>query len=319
MGLGVSLGVGLVVSLAARWLGGRLDRARFGLREVRRLAAPLGLVGAGVSAAVWVAAAGEPVAILSKAIEVSLIVAVFWLAARGLDVMWATGHASARLRAQPAADTALLAGRTLGRVVLFLIAATVVAVRLGATAQLYLVLAGLGTALAFAARDPIRNAVAFVSMMLDPPFHIGDRVRLVAYRGGEEARGEVCQISLTATTIRTDRRTQVVVANVKIPELRVENLSAADRRRFELALPVSDQLSTEAIRAACDAVEDELRRSEHMARGRTPRVWLSGAGDELRIKATMWIRRNTDRRVAQRDLLLAIRARLDQHLRTEAS
>ena len=52
-----------------------------------------------------------------------------------------------------------------------------------------LVLGGLGAALAFAARDPIRNVFAFAYMVLDPPFQLGDRVRMEEFRGGIAAEG----------------------------------------------------------------------------------------------------------------------------------
>lgn len=310
--LGGALALVLAIWLAARWIAHRLHGGTtLGLRGVDRLPAPLALLAA--IAAAWIALshleATTPT--LGTIFDVLAIGGGFWLAARIVDVVWATGKKSARLRSVPAAGSALLAGRYLGRVALVLAAATSIAVRLGATSQLYIVLTALGAALAFAARDPIRNAVAFVAMVLDPPFHLGDRVRIVDFRGGEEAVGEVVRLTLSAVTIRSNDHTMVVLSNLSVGSLRVENLSAADRRRLELAVPIARDLSAEAVRGSCEAIERELRGSPHLARGRDPRVWLSGYDDGLRLEASVWLRRAADRREAERDLFLAIRAELD--------
>src|SRR5690606_19456949 len=198
-----------------------------------------------------------------------------------------------------------------GRLALVLIATAAIAVRLGATSQLYLIVTGLGAALAFAARDPIRDAVAFVALVLDPPFHLGDRVRIVDFRGGEEVAGELVRLTLTAATVRTDSHTRVIISNRALGQLRVENLSAANRRRMELAVPIASDLSAETVRNACEAIERKLRGSPHVAEGRDPRVWLSGYADGLQLMASVWLRRAADRRAAKRDLLLTIRATLE--------
>ena len=50
--------------------------------------------------------------------------------------------------------------------------------------------------------------------------------------------GDVTDISLSSTTVRTHDHTIVLISNVMVVQLRVENLSAADRRRLELEVPI---------------------------------------------------------------------------------
>jgi small-conductance mechanosensitive channel len=168
----------------------------------------------------------------------------------------------------------------------------------------------VGAALAFAARDPIRNAIAFASMVLDPPYHVGDRIRVMDFRGGESAVGEVLRVSLSSTVIESDRRTRIIISNTTVGQLRVENLSAADRHRLELVITIPPALSTEALREACELIERDLAQSPHVSATRPQRVWLSGAGETLLLKASAWLRRGANRRQAQRDLILSMRARL---------
>lgn len=305
--------------LGARWLGRRLRGvSRFGLRGLERLAAPLAFfVGLGFAALGYLHPGDEP-PLFEVSFELLAIIAGFWFVSRLLDVIWLTGRRSARLRADSIAASVLLAAHHVGKLLLVLVGVIILAVRLGASEQLYLVFGGIGAALVFAAREPIQNTFSFVAILLDPPFHMGDRVRLVDFRGGEECVGEVVSIALISTTIRTGQRTLISLSNTKVMQLRVENLSAADRRRIELVVPVTPALSAEALRAVCDEIENDLAASTYVTRRRQPRVWLSGIGDGLRIKASAWLRRAVDRRDAQRELLLQMRARIEQHTRVAA-
>jgi len=48
-------------------------------------------------------------------------------------------------------------------------------------------------------------------------------------------------------------------SGARLLELRVENHSASDRHRLELTVPVAPTLPAEALRAACDEIEHDLR------------------------------------------------------------
>jgi MscS family membrane protein len=319
----VALGSVVLVTLftwgISRWIAHRMNgKTRFGLRELHRLTAPVTMLVALAASLLTLSSSKRDPRVVGEILELLTIIAACWFVARVIDVVWTTATHSARLRGQPVAIAALLVGRHLGKLAVGLVAVTIVIVRLGGGDQLYLVLAAFATALAFAARDPIRNAVAFMAMMLDPPFRVGDQVRFSDYRTLQDTVGEVTDISLSATTVRTKADTLVVIANVMVGQLRVENLSAADRRRLELEVPLAG-LSTEAIRTACENIERDLQASPHLTPSRDPRVWITGVSEGLRLKASMWLRAATDRRTAQRDLLLAIHARLHESARTEAS
>lgn len=296
----------LIAHVLARWLTGK---TRFGLHGLELLAAPLtALVSVSVALMIVNRTPNEPAAI-GGSLELLIGIVTFWLGARAIDVFWATARHSARLRTRPRIGSALLAGRHLGKLVLLIAAVTVLAVQLGASQQLYVILAAFAAALAFAARDPIRNAVAFVAMALDPPFHIGDRVRISDYRSGESSIGTITDISLSSITLLTREQTNVVIANVMVGQLRVENLSIADRRRLELQVPVGG-IDTETLRDACIAIERDLREAPGVSTERDPHVWLAGAGDGIHLKVSLWLRRAADRRDVQRDVLLKVRDRL---------
>ncbi len=313
--VGSLIAVALLTWLVTRWIARRLHgKTPLRLHGLDRLAAPTSMLVAVAFAHLGAASSEEVHPLVDVTLQLLAVGGGFWFAARCVDVMWRTGRHSARLRHMPGAGTMLLAGRRLGKLALAVTFAAVIAVRLGAAEQVYLVLGALTAALAFAARDPLRSAVSFAAMVVDPPFHIGDRVRLVAFRGGEEVLGEVIEISLFSTTVRTRQHTLVVVSNLSVGQLRVENLSAADRRRLELVVTIPEELSADALRALCDELERELAESPHVAAARAPRVWIAGLGEGLRLKASVWLHRAADRRDAQRDLLLAVHARIQARI-----
>lgn len=300
--------------LVARWAAWQMkERTRLGLRGLERLAGPLSLLtlAGGGQLVIWQV---EEPPVVKSVLDLLLIVAGLWLAVRLLDAVFETGKRSARLRADPVAGAALLTAHHVAKAVVVLSVIAVIAVRLGAAEQLYLALGALGAALVFAARDPIRNAVAFVAMIIDPPFHVGDRVHIGDFRGGSDVEGTVMDINLGSITVRTRSRSLVVVTHATLLTLRVENLSAANRRRLEFILPVPPDMPPEDVREACDAIEKELRDSPQVVEERRPHVWVTGLGDGLHLKASLWLKRGTDRRQAQRDLLLAANARLMEKL-----
>ncbi len=316
LALATLLLVALVTFVAAKLLARLLKgTTRLGLRGLERLAAPVTLVATLLAAWLILLRTPRDPPIVGVVIELLGIAAVFWLAARVLDVVWTTGTSSARLRRLRGVGSALLATRQLGKAAFVFGAVAVIAVRMGASAQLYVALGAIGAALTFAARAPIANAVAFAGMLVDPPFHIGDRVRIGDYRGGDAAQGEVVALSLSAVTIRSKRRTLIAIPNALVGQLRVENLSHANRRRLEFELPIDEGIPAETVRAACATIEDDLRASEFVSEYREPRVWIGGHHDGLHLKASAWLRRGRDRREAQRELLLLIRSRFDQLVR----
>lgn len=295
-----------VTRLIARWLSGK---TRFGLRGLGRLAAPVTALVSVLGALLIVRATEHDPVVIGEVLKLLAAFIAFWVAARMLDVVWATTRASARLRTGQRVGTLLLAGRHIGKLVLAVAALGTAAVKLGAGQQLYVILAAGAAGVAFAARDPLRNAVAFLSMTIDPPFHAGDLVRVSDYRSGEAVVGTVTDISLTSVTLLTREETSVIIANVMLSQLRLENLSVADRRRLELEVPVP-ALPADALREACDAIEQDLRAQPGVSDERAPRVWLAGASDGLRLKVSLWLRHAANRRDVQRDVLLEISDRL---------
>lgn len=299
-----------------RWLGKRLrGSTRMGLRHLERLAAPFSLLALGLGTSFILFPLTDEPPIFQWAVELLLVVSGFWLMGRALDVALATAQRSARIRDDLVSDAALVLTHHILKAAVYLGLLVSIAVHLGVTEQLYLVLGALGAALVFAARDPIRNAFAFALLVIDPPFQMGDWVVIGDFRGGSDVRGKVMDINLASTTIRTRQRTLVSLPHANLLQLRVENLSASSRRRLVLSLPIPSRMTAESVRNLCELIERAAIDNGHVSGRRRPRVWLSGLGEGLQLRISVWLKSRRNRREAQRDLLLLAKNQLEAHLR----
>lgn len=112
----------------------------------------------------------------------------------------------------------------LNRVLTFLIAALAIIVVLdhfGQNANSLLTLLGAGSlALGLAAQDTISNMISGFVIMIDRPFHIGDRIKIPT---GEE--GDVFEIGMRSTTLLDYDHNLIVVPNNDLIRTRIINFS----------------------------------------------------------------------------------------------
>ena len=146
---------------------------------------------------------------------------------------------------------------TLGRRFLK-IAAFVVVVLVGLASfgvNLTATLAGLGIgglAIAFAAQKSLANLFGGVAVLADNVIRIGDSCRI----GGQ--LGEVEDVTLWATRLRTNERTVVSIPNGVVMESQIENLSRRDKFWFHPIVGLSYETTADQLRAVRDGVRDML-------------------------------------------------------------
>ena len=112
-------------------------------------------------------------------------------------------------------------------------------------------IAGLGIsgiALALAAKDTISNFFGAVTVLLDRPFKVGDWIVV----GSSE--GEVIEISLRTTLIRTSIDTVISMPNANLVNKPVENYGKRRWRRWQTQLHLDINSDPKSIENFCDAV-----------------------------------------------------------------
>ena len=123
------------------------------------------------------------------------------------------------------------------------------------------VVAGLGVggiAVALAAQKTLENVIGGVSLVLDRVIRVGDTLKV------GDVRGTVEDMGLRSTRIRTLDRTVISVPNGQIANMTLENLSARDKFRFYLILPLRYGTTSPQMHNVLDRIRGLLEESQNV-------------------------------------------------------
>jgi len=113
-----------------------------------------------------------------------------------------------------------------------------------------------GLALALAAKDSIANVFGAVTVLLDRPFRVGDWVLISG------AEGEVVNISLRTTLIRTSGDTIVTIPNANLTSKPIENFGKRRWRRYQPVISLDLDSDPDAVHTFTEGVEELIRNDE---------------------------------------------------------
>jgi MscS family membrane protein len=122
-------------------------------------------------------------------------------------------------------------------------------------------LAGLGVggiAVALAAQKTLENIIGGVSLIFDQAVRVGDILKL------GDASGEVEDIGLRSTRIRTPDRTVVIVPNGQIANMTLENLSLRDKFWFHPILALRYETTSPQMLTVLEGIRSLLEESRHL-------------------------------------------------------
>jgi len=115
------------------------------------------------------------------------------------------------------------------------------------------VLAGLGIgglAFALAAQETVANFFGSITIFIDKPFRVGDRVQLEGYDG------VVTEIGLRTTRIRTRYEGRIVaIPNMKVARADVVNVDTEKGRQIFAVYRLTPDMSEEQVRLAMDILK----------------------------------------------------------------
>ncbi len=167
-------------------------------------------------------------------------------------------------------------------------------------------LAGLGIsglALALAAKDTISNFFGAATVLLDRPFKVGD---WVVVAGSE---GEVVEINLRTTILRTSADTILTVPNANLVSTPVENFGKRRWRRWQTLLHLDLGSDPEAVDTFCDRVLETIQQNTKTLR--EDASWCSVEGisaQSIDVGVNLYwdISSSVEEREAREDLVLNI-------------
>ncbi|MFT4261107.1 MAG: mechanosensitive ion channel family protein [Candidatus Woesearchaeota archaeon] len=163
-----------------------------------------------------------------------------------------------------------------------------------------------GLALAFAAQDTLKNFFGGITIFLDKPFEIGDRIKL-----DSEREGFVRRIGLRTTILETFAGTQIIVPNARVSDTILENISRETARRINMTVSLEYKTTHKELEKAKKILQDiiiENKDTEDKYRV----AFTEFADSSLNITVIYWIK-NMDNIFGARDAInMEIKKRFDK-------
>ncbi len=194
-----------------------------------------------------------------------------------------------------------------GRIVLVAVAASLLLAHFGINIAAITAVLGIGgLALSLAARDTIADAIAGVIILFDRPFRVGDRIEIQELG----TWGDVVDIGLRTTRIRTRDNRLVIVPNATINNNQIVNYTYPDPRyRIETRLGIAYGSDIEHVR---QVITEAVRDVEGVLPDRPVDVLYDEMGDSaMMFRVRWWIQSYEDTRRMDDRVNTAIQSALD--------
>lgn len=144
-----------------------------------------------------------------------------------------------------------------------------------------------GLAMGLAAKDFVANIFGGITVFVDKPFIVGDRVQL------EGVDGTVVEIGIRSTRIKTLAGRIVTIPNHKFTDSIVENVTAEPARKIRLDLGLTYETTPERIEEAIGILNEIVEK--HVGTEDNTTIWFSGFGDfSLNVSVIYYVRKEAD-------------------------
>ncbi len=142
-----------------------------------------------------------------------------------------------------------------------------------------------GLALAMAAKDFVSNMFGGITVFVDQPFKVGDRIQISGYDGTIE------EIGLRSTRLRTLAGRIVIIPNFKFTDTFLENVTNEPSRKASLTLGLTYDTSPEQVEEAIGILKAIIaERAETLEQ--EPTIWFDSFGDfSLNVKLVYYIKK----------------------------
>jgi len=176
------------------------------------------------------------------------------------------------------------------------------------------ILAGLGIgglAFAFASKDTLANLFGGLGVLIDHPFRLGDWIKI-----GGMIEGEVEDVGLRCTRIRTADNSLITVPNGQLSNIHIDNFGLREYRRYKTLIGVEYDTPPEKIESFCEGIR-AIIAGHPATRKDSFHVYLSEMGaSALEITLIVhWKARNLAAELSQKHRLLVDIIRLAREMK----
>ncbi|RLB19731.1 MAG: hypothetical protein DRG82_00315 [Deltaproteobacteria bacterium] len=146
-----------------------------------------------------------------------------------------------------------------------------------------------GIAIGFAAKDTLSNLIAGVLLIIDRPFEVGDRIEVWSAPANSATWGDVLDIGLRATKIRTTDNIVIVIPNNEIMRRDIINYTTiTEEIRVRIPIGVAYDADIQKAKETIISISLEL---EWVLRDPGPKVVVKSFGDSaVNLEVRVWIR-----------------------------
>ena len=180
-------------------------------------------------------------------------------------------------------------------IVIYVVAVIIALDILGINVMPFVAGAGvLGIAIGFAAKDTLSNLIAGILLIIDRPFEIGDRIEVWSAPANSATWGDVIDIGLRATKIKTTDNIVIVIPNNEIMTRDIVNytlLSSNIRVRVNIGVSYDSD-----INKAKAAILKVAEQTPWVAKDPAPKVVVRNFGESsVDLQLRVWIDNAKDR------------------------
>ena len=147
-----------------------------------------------------------------------------------------------------------------------------------------------GIAIGFAAKDTLSNLIAGVLLIIDRPFEVGDRIEVWSAPKNAATWGDVIDIGLRATKIRTTDNIVIVIPNNEIMKRDIINYTTVTKE-IRVRIPIGVAYAAD-IKKAKEIIIKTALELDWVMQKPAPKVVVRNFGDSaVDLEARIWISR----------------------------
>ncbi len=146
-----------------------------------------------------------------------------------------------------------------------------------------------GIAIGFAAKDTLSNVIAGILLIVDRPFEVGDRIEVWSAPANSASWGDVLEIGLRATKIRTTDNLVIIIPNNVIMTRDIINYTTINDE-IRVRIPIGIAYDADVKKAKELITKVSLELDWVMGEPSPPKVVVKSFGDSaVNLEARVWI------------------------------
>lgn len=174
-------------------------------------------------------------------------------------------------------------------VIIYVTAAILALDILGVNIMPFIAGAGVaGIAIGFAAKDTLSNLIAGILLIIDRPFEVGDRIEVWTAPVNSATWGDVLDVGLRATKIRTTDNIIIVIPNNEIMKRDIINYTTITQE-IRVRIPIGIAYDADVNKAKV-VIQKVALEMDWVMREPGPKVVVKSFGDSaVNLEARIWI------------------------------